>query len=137
MMDMTLHSPAPEALKTELHDNLTATGQSLPEDAMPDFLFAVTDKDGNLTAGLKGEVAFQTAHVAELWVHSALRGQGVATRLLARADDHARAQGCSRIQIETRNPAARRLYQTQGYRVFGDLPNFEGAKSLVYMVKDL
>lgn len=137
MTDITLHSPAPEALKSTLHDNLTTTGQSLPEAAMPDFLFAITDDNGTLMAGLKGEVAFQTAHVAELWVHEDLRGQGIATQLLEQADAHARTQGCTRIQIETRNPAAQRLYEAQGYTVFGALPNFDGPNSLVYMVKEL
>ncbi|MEO0456811.1 MAG: GNAT family N-acetyltransferase, partial [Cyanobacteria bacterium P01_A01_bin.114] len=101
------------------------------------FMFAVTDKDGALIAGLKGEIAFQTAHVAELWVDEALRGQGVGAQLLAKADEHARAQGCTRIQIETRNPNARRLYAAQGYKLFGEIPNFDGPHSLVYMIKDL
>ncbi|MEO0939344.1 MAG: N-acetyltransferase [Pseudomonadota bacterium] len=137
MTDITLHSPAPDALKTILHDNLTATGQSLPEEDLPDFLFVITDQNGTLTAGCKGEIAFQTAHIAELWVHESLRGQGIGTKLLARADAHARAQGCTRIQIETRNPAAKRLYEAQGYHVFGELKNYDGPNSLVYMVKAL
>ena len=137
MTKITTHIPAPAELKVALHDNLTATGQSLPEEAMPDFLFSVTDDSGTLIAGLKGEIEFQTAHVAELWVDVSLRGQGVATQLLAHADAHARAEGCTRIQIETRNPAAQRLYAAQGYEVFGELPNFDGPNSLVYMVKDL
>lgn len=137
MTQITPHIPAPGALKTALHENLAAAGQTLPEEAMPDFLFAVTDDGGKMTAGLKGEIAFNTAHVAELWVHESLRGQGIATQLLNCADDHARAHGCTRIQIETRNPAARRLYEAQGYTVFGELPHYDGPHSLVYMVKDL
>ncbi|MEL7099360.1 MAG: GNAT family N-acetyltransferase [Pseudomonadota bacterium] len=137
MTHITTHIPAPKELKRALHDSLAAAGQTLPDAQMPDFMFAITDAAGTLTAGLKGEVAFETVHVAELWVHESLRGQGIATDLLARADAHARSQGCTRIQIETRNPAAQRLYEAQGYAVFGEVPNYDGPHSLVYMIKAL
>jgi len=137
MTHITLHAPAPDTLKAALHDNLAAAGQTLPDAAMPDFVFAITDGDGTLTAGLKGEIAFQTANVAELWVHNALRGQGIGTQLLSKADDYARTQGCTRIQIETRNPAAQRLYAAHGYDVFGEIPKYDGPHSLVYMIKGL
>ncbi|MEM8579129.1 MAG: GNAT family N-acetyltransferase [Pseudomonadota bacterium] len=137
MNDIQLHSQAPSAAATELHDQLAAAGQTLTDDQMPSFLLSVPAADGTLRAGLKGEIAFQTARVAELWVSPDLRGQGIGTSLVARADDHARGAGCTRIQIETQNPAAQRLYAAQGYTVFGALPDYDGPNSLVYMVKDL
>ena len=43
---------------------------------MPDFLLSVT-------AGCKGEIAFASAHVSELWVSESHRGQGVGGALFA------------------------------------------------------
>jgi len=132
-----LHTPAPSDAADTLHRNLVAAGQTLDAENMPSFLMSVTDDAGTRVAGCKGEIAFQTAHISELWVSAALRGQGIGTALLARADDHARAQGCTRIQIETRNPKARALYEAHGYTTFGEVPHYEGANSLCYLIKAL
>lgn len=134
--DIQLHSPAPEDLTDRLHAGLVAAGQALRSSDMPSFLLTVTDEDA-LLAGCKGEIAFTSAHISELWVSDTLRGQGIGSALLARAEAHARDQGCTRIHIETRNPAARRLYERHGYHLFGELPDYDGPHSLCYLEKPL
>ncbi len=58
------------------------------------------------------------AWVAELYVRSSLRDQGLGEALLARAEAHARDLGVYKIELAVvaENAAARRFYERQGYR---------------------
>lgn len=59
-----------------------------------------------------------TAELKKLFVDPAARGAGVATTLLAAADDEARARGLGRLVLHTgvRQPEAVRLYVALGWR---------------------
>ncbi|MEL6914250.1 MAG: GNAT family N-acetyltransferase [Pseudomonadota bacterium] len=131
---ITLHEPAPDALKSALHDGLAAAGQTLAPEEMPEFILTVGDP---MQAGCKGEVTFRTLHISELWVDASLRGQGIGSRLLEAAEDLARKKGCIRVHLETRSEGARRLYERMGYRFFGELEQYEGAQSFYYLEKRL
>lgn len=58
------------------------------------------------------------AAVGELFVEPARRGEGIARRLLARAEAHAVEQGGERLRVQVlaANAAARRLYEGIGFR---------------------
>jgi len=136
-MKILRHVPAPTRVVRELHDRLAEAGQTLRDDEMPSFLLHIAAENGELTAGCKGEIAFASAHVSELWVAESHRGQGVGSALLAAAEQLARDEGCHRIHLETRNEGARRLYERTGYRVFGTLPEYAGTQSFYYLEKSL
>ena len=129
--------PAATRSARELHDRLVETGQSLRDSEMPSFLLTVTGGDGKLTAGCKGEIAFASAHVSELWVSEDHRGQGLGSALLAEAEQLAQGKGCCRIHLETRNERARRLYERVGYHVFGTLPDYDGTQAFYYLEKSI
>lgn len=132
-----IESPASEERIEELHDNLASAGQALREDEFETFLLKVVGQDGNMTAGCKGEIAFRSAHISELWVDESHRGQGLGRKLLESAESHAKAQDCIRVHLETRNAKARELYEHLGYAVFGSLPNYEGSNAFYYLEKRL
>ncbi|MGF1474478.1 MAG: GNAT family N-acetyltransferase [Geminicoccaceae bacterium] len=137
-MPIERYLPAPSDLTCELHTQLVKAGQALSDGEMKTFLLARKAEDGGaLEAGCKGEIAFRSAHISELWVADSLRGQGVGSELLAEAEALARAQGCTRIHLETRSEHAKRLYEKRGYTVFGELPNYDGDISFYYLVKTL
>ena len=129
--------PAPTRSARELHDRLVEADQTLRDSEMPSFLLSVTGEDGELTAGCKGEIAFASAHVSELWVSEDHRGQGLGSALLDEAEQMARAKGCNRIHLETRNEGARRLYERVGYHVFGTLPDYFSTQAFYYLEKPL
>lgn len=129
--------PPSADLAHELEARLAEAGQTLTEAELAPFLFYLTDEHGAMTAGCKGEIAFKSARVAELWVDPTLRGQGIGRALLEEAEAHARARRCIRIHIETRNEKARALYEACGYRVFGQLPRYEGENTYYYLEKRL
>ncbi len=131
------HMPAPAALSDLLHERLAETGQALAQRDMPSFFVGSTDDNGRMVGGLKGEIAFTSAHISELWVDSSARGQGIGSVLLREAEAIARYHNCTRIHLETRTPRARTLYERHGYHVFGELPHYDGDIPLWYLTKPI
>ena len=136
-MAIELESPAPAKRVMELHDRLVSSGQALDGSELTTFVLSVTDGQGDLTAGCKGEIAFRSAHISELWVDARHRGQGLGRALLAAAEDHAAKNGCIRVHLETRSEKARALYERVGYRLFGTLPDYDGDQAFHYLEKRL
>lgn len=66
------------------------------------------------------------ARLYSLVVDPRARGQGIGQRLIADAENAARAAGLLGVSLEVRadNLAARRLYARLGYRRFADLPAY-------------
>ncbi|NVD39466.1 GNAT family N-acetyltransferase [Ensifer sp. HO-A22] len=87
--------------------------------------------------GLSGYTAWGWLFVQWLWLPEDLRGQGLAGKLLAAAEEEARRRGCHGAWIDTFNPQARRAYERQGYEAFGELPDFPPGRSRVFLKKRL
>ncbi|QUJ77201.1 GNAT family N-acetyltransferase [Sulfitobacter albidus] len=135
--EIQIQSPPDKATADALHQRLREAGQTATQEELVEFLLSIHNDAGALIAGCKGELCFGAAHISELWVDAALRGQGTGRRLLMQAEDHACSEGCTRIHIETRAEGARRLYEACGYRVFGQLPRYKGEDTLYYLEKSL
>ena len=97
----------------------------------------VHDDAGELSAGLSGYTAWGWLYVQWLWVGPALRGAGVAARMLDAAEDEARRRGCHGALIDTFNPVALRSYERHGYEVFGTLDDFPIGRSRSFLKKRL
>jgi len=93
------------------------------------------DGDGTVTGGLIGHTARGWLFVAMLFVPEALRGQGLARRLLALAEDEARRRGCLGAMIDTMNPDALRLYRKAGYEISGTSPAFDSGHCITWLAK--
>ncbi|MGF6176690.1 GNAT family N-acetyltransferase [Ensifer sp. 4252] len=85
--------------------------------------------------GLSGYTAWGWLFVQWLWLPEDLRGQGLAGKLLAAAEEEAIRRGCHGAWIDTFNPQARRAYERQGYECFGELPDFPPGRSRVFLKK--
>src|SRR5579863_8380946 len=59
------------------------------------------DEGGAIIGGLTGKTYWRYLDVAFLWVHREHRGQGIATRLLAAAENEARQRGCHHVLLDT------------------------------------
>lgn len=136
-LDMTLHVPVDEVKAKALHDGLANAGQTLPASQIETFLLVIEDAAGALIGGCKGDIAFKSAHISELWVDEAYQGKGLGRQLLKRAETHVRERDCMRIHLETRSEAARALYEKVGYRVFGTLADYHDAQAFYYLEKRL
>ena len=102
-----------------------------PHDALPDLrapsvsyvasggaFWAVEDERGRICACVA--VDFPETRIAELhrlYVRPDMRGQGLGSRLVRRAESHARQRGAERLVLwsDTRFTTAHRLYSRLGY----------------------
>ena len=93
--------------------------------------------DGMLTGGLLGRTAFRWLFVELIFVPESLRGRGVGQKLLHKAEAEAKSRGCGGVWLETLSPAAHRFYEKNGYRVFGQLPDYPPGNTRYFLSKDL
>ena len=86
---------------------------------------------GTVACGTAGE---KEGHLRGMAVRSAWQGAGVAQALLERAESELRAQGCSRVTLDTTLPLERamRFYEKHGYRRSGRITDFFGMELIEY-----
>ncbi|PDT31996.1 GNAT family N-acetyltransferase [Rhizobium sp. L9] len=107
-----------------------------PSDRQP-LAVLIRDTDGKVTGGLSGITAWGWLFIQLLYIPDTLRGTGIAGKILAKAEDEAKARGCRGAWIDTFNPQALRAYLRQGYEVFGELENFPEGRTRSFLRKKL
>jgi GNAT superfamily N-acetyltransferase len=113
--------------------NVTATRR---DDYAP-LLMVCRDDRGEILAGIKGATGWDWLHVQVLWVAQTLRKNGIASRLLAMAEEEGRRRGCKYSRLSTFSFQARPFYERHGYEVFAELPNYPGTETKYLMKKQL
>ena len=97
----------------------------------------VRNEAGTIVAGTSGYTAWGWLYVQWLWVAEARRGQGLAGRMLAAAEEEARARGCHASYIDTFSPVALKAYERAGYVPFGKLEDFPTGRTRTFLQKQL
>lgn len=129
--------PGPDLVRlVEEHVNTAAMHALGALDHSPANFFLKSAR-GEWVGGCLGMVWANWLHVRYLWVAERLRGQGQGARLLAAAEDHARALGAGHATLDTLNPAALGFYRRQGYEVFGTLEDYPPGFARYYLRKRL
>lgn len=95
----------------------------------------IRNDDGTVAGGLSGYTAWGWLYIQWLFVPEALRGQGLAGKMLQQAETEATARGCHGAWIDTFNPLALRAYKKQGFTVFGELPDFPAGRIRAFLHK--
>jgi GNAT superfamily N-acetyltransferase len=130
-------APSPEELD-RIGGSLSAFNEAeVGSSARRPLAVVVRDEAGEVLAGISGYTAWGWLYVQWLWVAEAARGGGLAGRMLAAAEDEARARGCHAAWIDTFNPLALRVYQSAGYVPFGELPDFPKGRTRTFLQKQL
>ncbi|MBA1155556.1 GNAT family N-acetyltransferase [Microvirga sp. Marseille-Q2068] len=103
-----------------------------------DLSIAICDPDSDEpVGGLCGRMNGGWLAIELLFVPEAFRGMGLATRLIAMAEEEARNKGCHSAWIDTLNPKALTLYRRLGYEVFGELKDYPVGSSRFFLQKKL
>jgi GNAT superfamily N-acetyltransferase len=92
---------------------------------------------GRIVAGISGWTWGDCCELQSLWVEPSLRGQGLATRLIAAAEAEAVARGCSQTVHFTYDFQARRLYERVGYELVGRVEEFPTGTDALWFHKRL
>lgn len=126
----------PETARDAILASIKAHNDSLlgPTDRR-DLFIPITAEDGAVDGGLVGYTGRGWLYVELLSVPERLRGQGMAGRLLALAEEEAKARRCIGAYIDTINPVACRAYERAGYTVFGRIENFSQGQHICWLVK--
>ncbi|MBQ0824628.1 GNAT family N-acetyltransferase [Microvirga sp. HBU67558] len=103
-----------------------------------DLAIAIIDPDSREpVGGLCGRMNGGWLAIELLFVPEAFRGMGLATQLIAMAEDEARNKGCRSAWIDTLNPRALELYRRLGYEIFGELKDYPVGGSRFFLQKKL
>jgi GNAT superfamily N-acetyltransferase len=95
------------------------------------------DSTGRIAGGLVGHINWRWLSVEKLWVEESARGTGAGTRLLARAEEHARSLGCTECILGTFSFQARPFYEKLGYTVCAHIEGFPPGHEMYLLRKPL
>lgn len=97
----------------------------------------VRDAGGEIVGGMHGWTWGGTGFVQTLWVHSDLRGHGLASRIMAEAEAEAVRRGCHQMHLDSHSYQAPGFYRRLGYEVIGELPGWPGEDTRIFFRKRL
>jgi GNAT superfamily N-acetyltransferase len=98
----------------------------------------VRDPESNrVVGGLIGRTSLGLLFVDLFHLPAELRGSGIGSEILRRAEDEARRRGCRTGVLYTINFQAPGFYQRNGWQVFGEIPSDPPGISRVFMTKTL
>jgi GNAT superfamily N-acetyltransferase len=129
---------ADDALRAAIAGPLTAFNQAKTgrNDYRP-LIIAIDDPDGRVIGGLWGRTVYDWLFVELLFVPDALRGRGVGSELLTRAEDEALGRGCHSAWLDTFEFQARGFYERLGYSCFAELRDYPAGSTRYFMKKSL
>jgi GNAT superfamily N-acetyltransferase len=99
-------------------------------------LFVAVSESGEIAGTIACHVVHpEGGHLRGMAVLPSWQGSGIAEKLLNSAESELRAEGCSRISLDTTEPLvpAIRFYQKHGYRNSGKVTYFCGMRRLEFV----
>jgi len=100
-------------------------------------LALLVKQDGTVVGGLVGATMHRWCFVEWLFLPDGLRGAGLGTTLIRRAEDEARRRGCIGIFLDTFDFQARGFYEKLGYAVFATQTDYPPGHERYFLQKRL
>jgi GNAT superfamily N-acetyltransferase len=95
------------------------------------------DRSNSVVGGLLGRTSYGWLFTEVLAIPEAVRGSGVGSQILERAEREAIARGCHGAWLDTHDLHAKRFYERHGYVAFSEIPDYPNGFSKVLMRKSL
>lgn len=97
----------------------------------------VRDKRGEIIGGLLGRSSLGLFFLDLFYLPEALRGSGLGSRMIRRAEDEARRRGCTAAFVYTVTFQAPGFYERHGDRRFGEIACPPGGATRIFLTKPL
>jgi GNAT superfamily N-acetyltransferase len=137
----TLQQETSDAFKRYLQGILNQYHESAyPRMRVPEskqFVIRVHDPKGKVVGGAILYAYWGWLEISLLALEAEARGQGLGRRLMARIEDLARREGCTRIRTESFEREAFGFYRKLGYQIVGHLQDYPEGYSYYWLRKDL
>ncbi len=137
---VTVSDAEDAAAETAIRGGLRAHNHAMlgtPSDIRP-LQVVVRDPATNAPlGGVLGHTLRGLLFVDFVYLPDALRGTGLAARMLGMAEDEAKRRGCTAAVLYTLNPKSATFYTRVGYRAFGAVEVAPPGSSRTYMSKVL
>jgi GNAT superfamily N-acetyltransferase len=101
------------------------------------LILAIEDAERRVIGGLWGRTAYDWLFVELLFVPESLRGRGVGSDLMRRAEAEAIKRGCRGAWFDPFEFQARGFYERFGYTCFGELGDYPTGSARYLMKKAL
>jgi GNAT superfamily N-acetyltransferase len=109
----------------------------LPENMWSAANVFLQSDDGEIMGGALGNTWGLWLYVAAVWVDTAIRGDGYATKLMGAIEHLAQERRCNYSYLDTFSFQARPMYEKLGYKVFGTLEDHPKGHTHYFMKKSL
>lgn len=96
---------------------------------------SLDNPDSDVVAGIAAYTAGESLVIELIWVHDALRGQGIGRHLIQMAEDAALVRGCTTVYITYASCTG--FYQKLGYSVTAKLTHFPMGSTFYRLQKAL
>jgi GNAT superfamily N-acetyltransferase len=96
----------------------------------------VKDQAGEYIGGLLANIFWNWLEIEYLYIPQELRGKGIGTQLLQKAERIAISRGCMSCFLTTFAFQARIFYEKHGFTVVGRLENYPPGSAYFWMRKD-
>ena len=122
----------------ELGNLIRAYNQSKREPSKSEPLnIYVEDEQGNLLAGMAAETFGKWLEIEYLYVSEDLRGQGIGSEILCKAEQEARERKCKHSFVNTFRFQAPEFYKKHGYKEVFALKEYPYTGERYYYTKEL
>lgn len=101
------------------------------------FAVLAKDEDGKVLGGIRANAFWNYCIIELLWLSKDCRGLGTGSKLIEATEKFAKEKGFNYIRTETLSFQAKPFYEKQGFKVFGELPDYPKGHTTYCLIKAL
>ena len=133
----TMMDPGPEVVDAVREGLQSHNRATLLPYVKSRFAVFIRNDDNDIVGGLIGDLVWDWLHITILWVAEQIRGEGVGSELVRKAEEMALSEGITQAHVETTSFQALPFYQSVGYEVFAELEGKPSGHTFYYLKKTL
>lgn len=131
-----ISNPTSDDVKSVV-DGVAEYGLSQVDGIMPEQWVIHAVENGEIIGGATGRIHFRQSYLDNLWVTCELRNKGLGSKIHEEVVEISTRSSCSRIQLNTLNMQAVKLYKRLGYEILAEIEGYVDGFCLYYMAKKI